>query len=72
MDPRITPAGHYTEGGVRVPGVMVWPGTIQAGAVDEFQRCHSDLLPTVLDCVGHWKGKTGRPMDGMTTANAGG
>ncbi|MFN3242450.1 MAG: sulfatase [Planctomycetota bacterium] len=35
------------EGGTRVPGIAVWPGHLQAGAVVDTLACTSDYLPTI-------------------------
>jgi arylsulfatase A len=40
------------EGGIRVPGVVRWPGRIPAGRTVETPMIGSDLLPTVLAAAG--------------------
>jgi arylsulfatase len=40
--------GSTWEGGVRVPGVFSWPGTVDPGQVSDGLLAFSDLLPTVL------------------------
>ncbi len=40
------------EGGVRVPGLLVWPDEIPAGRVVEAACVTSDYLPTVVDILG--------------------
>ncbi len=40
------------EGGIRVPGIISWPGKIASGAVLEQQIAVHDWLPTLLDAVG--------------------
>ena len=40
--------GSTWEGGVRVPGVLSWPGMIEAGRVSDGLFSFTDLLPTVL------------------------
>ncbi len=50
------------EGGVRVPGVLVWPGRVKPGETD-FPSVTSDYLPTVLDALGIGY-PDGRPLDG--------
>lgn len=65
-------AGHFRgrkrslyEGGVRVPGLIEWPGKIKPG-VTEFPAVTSDYLPTVLDYVGPKpRGQVG-PIDGIS------
>ncbi|NLT70558.1 MAG: sulfatase [Verrucomicrobiaceae bacterium] len=44
--------GTSWEGGVRVPCVMRWPGTIPAGTVCEDPGMHIDLLPTLARLIG--------------------
>ena len=43
---------HVTEAGFRVPGIMHWPGHIQAGSVWTEPVCHVDLLPTLCRIAG--------------------
>ena len=40
------------EGGIRVPGLLVWPGRVSSGAVS-VPASTSDYLPTILDVLGH-------------------
>jgi arylsulfatase A len=44
--------GTSWEGGIRVPCVMRWPGTIPAGRVSAEPLCTIDLLPTIANLVG--------------------
>jgi len=44
--------GEAWEGGVRVPAVMQWPGTIPAGSVSRADAVHFDLFATILDASG--------------------
>lgn len=39
------------EGGIRVPGIVRWPGHIQAGKVERTPAGVVDLLPTVMEIV---------------------
>jgi arylsulfatase A-like enzyme len=39
------------EGGIRVPGIVEWPGTVQVGKTD-FAAVTSDYLPTLVDLLG--------------------
>jgi arylsulfatase len=41
------------EGGVRVPGIVSWPGRIQAGRESDEIIATIDLLPTLAGLVGH-------------------
>lgn len=54
------------EGGVRVPGVMVWPGRISAGAVSELPASTLDYLPTVLQMSGLRHPKPEMELDGVS------
>jgi arylsulfatase A-like enzyme len=40
------------EGGIRVPMVAQWPGTIPAGRTSDHVWAHWDILPTVADVAG--------------------
>jgi len=40
------------EGGIRVPMIVRWPGTIQAGAVSDFPWAFWDFLPTAAEISG--------------------
>ena len=43
--------GHMYEGGIRVPGIIRWPGHIKPGTVSDIPVCGTDFLPTVCDLV---------------------
>ncbi|XP_051560547.1 steryl-sulfatase-like [Myxocyprinus asiaticus] len=47
-------AGKSTnwEGGIRVPGILHWPGVVPAGQVIDEPTSNMDLFPTVLKLVG--------------------
>ncbi|MBW3629251.1 MAG: sulfatase [Gemmatimonadetes bacterium] len=51
------------EGGVRVPGIVRWPGTIPAGQVSAELAANMDLFPTFLHLAGA-KTPMDRPIDG--------
>ena len=53
------------EGGVRVPGVALWPGRIPGGFTTDFPAVTSDYLPTVLDVL-NIPLPDDRPMDGVS------
>ncbi len=55
--------GSTWEGGVRVPGVWFWPGTISARRVVSQQASNMDVLPTVFALAGEPL-PTGRTLDG--------
>lgn len=64
-------AGHLSgrkrdllEGGIRVPGLIEWPGKIQARSTD-VPAVTSDYLPTILDLIGA-KPAADRPLDGVS------
>jgi len=44
--------GMHWDGGIRVPGIFSWPGTIKAGQVENTPAGHADLLPTVCGLFG--------------------
>ena len=44
--------GSTWEGGVRVPGIFSWPGTIEPGRTSDGLFCFTDLLPTLLSLAG--------------------
>jgi len=52
------------EGGVRVPGIAEWPGTITPGATD-YPAVTSDYLPTILEILG-LSLPDPRPIDGVS------
>ena len=56
------------EGGIRVPGIIVWPGTIAAGKVTDVPVITHDYLPTLLDIweSGDEHFPAGRPLDGRS------
>jgi len=54
------------EGGVRVPGILEWPGHVQAGETN-VPCVTSDYLPTVLEIVGA-EYPDDRPLDGVSLA----
>lgn len=47
-------AGKSTnwEGGIRVPGILYWPGVVPAGKVIDEPTSNMDLFPTVLNLAG--------------------
>ena len=55
------------EGGIRVPMIASWPGTIPAGRVSNHPWAHWDMLPTLGD-VAMAKSPTG--IDGLSMARA--
>ena len=55
------------EGGIRVPMVARWTGTIPAGRVSYHEWAHWDMLPTLSEIAG---AKTPEEIDGMSMARA--
>ena len=44
--------GYMYEGGIRVPGIVRWPGQIEPGQVSDQPVCGVDLLPTLCELTG--------------------
>ena len=55
--------GSTWEGGVRVPGVFHWPGTITPATIERTPASTMDILPTVFALAGESL-PTGRTLDG--------
>jgi len=55
------------EGGIRVPMIARWPGTIPAGRVSAHPWAHWDVFPTVAELAG---AKTPAGLDGMPMTRA--
>ena len=55
------------EGGIRVPMIARWPGTIPAGRTSDHVWAHWDMLPTLADVAGT---KPPPGLDGMSMARA--
>lgn len=53
------------EGGIRVPGIMEWPGNIRSGTVVTLPCYTSDYFPTVAGILGIDLEKYERPYDGI-------
>jgi arylsulfatase A len=56
---------HLYEGGIRVPGIVRWPGQVEAGLVSDESICGVDLLPTVCEVAGV-DPPDDRPIDGAS------
>jgi arylsulfatase A len=54
------------EGGIRVPALISWPGTLASGAVQEQVAWGCDWLPTLADLTG--VSPPDRPLDGKSLA----
>ncbi|MDA0832920.1 MAG: sulfatase-like hydrolase/transferase [Planctomycetota bacterium] len=44
--------GHMYEGGLRVPGIVRWPGHIAPGSDSDEPVCGVDILPTICEIAG--------------------
>jgi arylsulfatase A-like enzyme len=44
--------GSLYEGGIRVPGILVWPGKIAAHRETNFPAVTTDYFPTIVDLLG--------------------
>lgn len=44
--------GSVWEGGIRVPGIVRWPGKTKPGSVSDEPICHVDFLPTACAITG--------------------
>ncbi len=44
--------GFVTEGGIRVPGIIRWPGKVNPGGESDEPVCGVDFLPTVCEIAG--------------------
>src|SRR5690606_3355046 len=51
------------EGGIRVPGIMEWPGQISPGTTVEVPCFTSDYFPTIAHIIGVDIGKYNRPYE---------
>lgn len=56
---------HVTEAGIRVPGILRWPGKTKPGRVCEEPVVNTDLLPT-LCAIADLKPPAERPLDGAS------
>ncbi|HEY6167946.1 MAG TPA: sulfatase [Verrucomicrobiae bacterium] len=56
--------GHVYEGGIRVPGIVRWPGHAKAGAVSDEPVGAVDLFPTMCAMAGITP-PVGRKLDGV-------
>jgi arylsulfatase A len=56
---------HLYEGGIRVPGILRFPGRVRPGEVSDVPVCSLDLLPTFCALAGI-EPPAGRPLDGTS------
>ena len=57
--------GFLSDGGIRVPGILRWPGKIEAGTVSDEPVIGTDLLPTLCE-LASVKAPTDRKLDGAS------
>jgi arylsulfatase A-like enzyme len=55
------------EGGIRVPMIVRWPGTVPAGRTSAHPWAHWDMLPTLVELAG---GKPPAGIDGLSMVRA--
>ena len=56
---------HLYEGGIRVPGIIRYPGVVKPGGTSDEPVRNTDLLPTLCDLAGV-KTPADRPLDGVS------
>ncbi len=56
---------HIYEGGIRVPGIIRWPGKVRPGSVCHEPVNNTDVLPSLCEMAGV-KIPTDRPIDGTS------
>lgn len=61
--------GHIHEGGIRVPGIVVWPGKTKPGQVSDAIVSTIDIFPTMLDMAG-MNTPNDEPLDGISLVPA--
>ena len=54
------------EGGMRVPFIAWWPGTVEAGAITDLQAAGWDIMPTCADLLGVDASWRDEAMDGLS------
>ena len=54
------------EGGVRVPGLLVWPEKVRTPRIVSAPCSTSDYLPTILDVLGLERADHPKPLDGIS------
>ena len=56
--------GNLHEGGIRVPGIVVWPGVTEAGSRSDTRIQSTDLYPTILSML-NLELPADHPIDGI-------
>lgn len=54
------------EGGMRVPYIAYWPGTIEAGSICNMMAAGWDMMPTFVELLGEDENWRDEPMDGLS------
>jgi arylsulfatase A-like enzyme len=54
------------EGGIRVPGIAIWPAKIKSGSQTNFPAVTSDYFPTILEIFGEKNQIPVLPVDGVS------
>jgi arylsulfatase A len=57
--------GSVLEGGIRVPGIVRWPGHVTAGSESDVTASGIDIMPTVVEIAGG-RPPVGGPFDGSS------
>ena len=58
--------GEVWEGGIRVPGLIEWPGRINRPVVTDVPACTSDIYPTLVDILKMTVPDQVQPLDGIS------
>lgn len=56
--------GTMYEGGIRVPGIIEWPGRVTSSRASDINTVTCDILPTICELAG--QPLPGRPLDGIS------
>lgn len=54
------------EGGMRVPFIAWWPGTVEAGTITDLQAAGWDMMPTFVELLGESTDWRDEAMDGLS------
>ncbi len=54
------------EGGVRVPGLLVWPAKVKQPRAVKMPCCTSDYFPTIMEALGYRMEGRPEPVDGIS------
>jgi arylsulfatase A-like enzyme len=56
---------YLYEGGIRVPGIVRYPGLVEAGSISDVPVTALDIMPTIVEFVGSTMPQD-RPIDGLS------